>query len=456
MPRKAKTGDKIGSYRIEKELSAGAMAVAYKASRGDETVFFKQYKSPTPTVPWYRKYVEYQQELKRRIESSAAKNFSYRFVEFFEGHFGGKNFFQVFEWIEGGRDLEHLLEDARKSGASPWPQRLTLAKVMMAGINAVHEAGIIHCDLKPPNIYLFRDPDIEAGYRLKVIDMDFSILNDVPAPWHGSDTGYVGSPRYFSPEHLNGQVPLQASDVFTCGIILYELLTGDHPYGDESTYAAAVSGWKAPPPALLGQINDSAEQTETVRQLLHLCLHPDPRNRPSAKDLNLALRGKFAGSVTYPPSSGPLPSSDPSTESTTRVPRPSEPTSRRETSPPPPPPPQAPPPATERRFKSLELKAEGGKVLMCGIRTDVGKHVCMSLGEDAKFMHDTRQFSLVPDEESGGWILEPNSSAKNQTVVNGKAATGPVTLSDGDVIGVGNESKGIVKLPLTVRVSTGK
>lgn len=456
MPRKAKTGDTIENYRIERELNAGAMAVAYKARRGDETVFFKQYKSPTPTVPWYKKYVEYQQELKRRIESTSAKNFSYRFVEFFEGHFGGKNFFQVFEWVEGGRDLEHLLEEARSSGAMPWTQRLTLAKVMMAGINAIHEAGIIHCDLKPPNIYLFHDPDIEAGYRLKVIDMDFSILSDIPAPWHGSDTGYVGTPRYFSPEHLTSQVPCQASDVFTCGIILYELLTGHHPYGDESTYSASVSGWRAPAPVLLGQIGDSEALTNTARQLLHLCLHPDKRLRPSAKDINLALRGRFTGSVTYPPNSGPAPSRVPepsSTSSTKPIPEAGASTALPPipTAPPPP-----PPPPTERRFQSLELAAEGGKVLMCGIRTDVGKHVCVSLGDDAKFMHDTKQFSLVPNESANEWILEPNTAAKNQTIVNGKAATSPVTLAHGDVIGVGNEAKGIVKLPLTVRVTSGK
>jgi len=99
----------------------------------------------------------------------------------------------------------------------------------------------------------------------------------------------------------------------------------------------------------------------------------------------------------------------------------------------------------------LELAAHGGKVLMCRIRTDVGKHICLSLGEDAQYMHDTRQFALVPDEVTNGWLLEPNTAAKNQTVVNGKAVTSIVTLADGDVIGVGNEAKKIVKLPLTVR-----
>jgi serine/threonine protein kinase len=306
----------------------------------------------------------------------------------------------------------------------------------MAGINAIHEAGIIHCDLKPPNIYLFRDPDIEAGYRLKVIDMDFSILKDVPAPWHGSDTGYVGTPRYFSPEHLKGEVPVQASDVFTCGVILYELLTGKHPYADESTYTASAIGWRAPAPALLGQINDSAELTETVRKLLHLCLHPDPKTRPTAKDVNLALRGRCVGTLAYPPVSGPPPEM--------------EPTRKPETAIPPPPPPH------ERGLQPLGLCCGDGKALTCSIRTDVGKHVCSGLGDDAKYMHDTMQFTLVPDQEAGSWMLHPNAGAKNQTILNGKAVSAPVRLNPGDVVGVGNEAKGIVKLPLTVRIAAGK
>lgn len=104
----------------------------------------------------------------------------------------------------------------------------------------------------------------------------------------------------------------------------------------------------------------------------------------------------------------------------------------------------------------VELAADSGKVLICGIRTDVGKHVCMGLGEDAKYLHDTKQFTLVPDESSGAWMLEPNAAAKNQTMVNGKAVTSPIKLGVGDVVGVGNEAKGIVKLPLTIRMAVGK
>jgi eukaryotic-like serine/threonine-protein kinase len=447
MPRKAKPGNRIGKYYIEKELNAGAMAIAYKATCGGETVFFKQYKSPTPTVSWYESYVDYQKELKRRIESSNAKNFSYRFIDFFEESFGGKNFFQVFEWVDGGKDLEHFLQDAHAPGRVTWEQRLTLARVLMAGINSLHEAGIIHCDLKPPNIVLFEDQDIAAGFRLKIIDMDFSILNDRAAPWHGTDNGYIGTPLYFSPEHLQpGRAPVQASDIFTCGLILYELLTGVHPYSDEEVYANAAATWAASPPVLLGEVSSAPAAQETAVQLLYQCLNPDASKRPSAKDVNFALRGKYEGvvepihrprpSVEVPPPDRPRPSVDVAPLERPRrpddIPAPSLPTKDK--------------PSSVR----LELVSESGKVLSCSVKTSFGKHTCAPLGDDAKFMSAV-QFTVQPSSDSKEWFLYHQTDAKNQTLVNGVFSVGPVRLKANDVVGVGNAAKGIVKLPMTVR-----
>ena len=114
----------------------------------------------------------------------------------------------------------------------------------MAGIAALHESKIVHADLKPANAYLIKDPTIGSGYQLKLIDMDFSLLADRRAPWHGFQ-GYVGTDNYRSPEHLTrGAVPGLASDVFTCGLILYELLAGEHPYWseDQARVRAARAG----------------------------------------------------------------------------------------------------------------------------------------------------------------------------------------------------------------------
>ena len=132
-------------------LIKGALAISYAAkSPSGEKVFLKQYKSPSAGLEWYKAYVDYQAELKRRIESSAAKRFCYRMVEFFEAVWGHDCYFQVFEFVEEGHDLEQILEKIRENpSAFSFEQRLTFAKVIMASINALHGAGVIHCDLKP-------------------------------------------------------------------------------------------------------------------------------------------------------------------------------------------------------------------------------------------------------------------------------------------------------------------
>jgi serine/threonine protein kinase len=246
VPTVLRPGLKVKGYSVVRVLNKGAFAVAYEArTSAGEKVFFKQYKSPSVTVDWYSPYVAYQQELKRRVEGSTARAYCYRFIEFFESNDSGQRcFYQVFEFVDKGKDLRKYLEElAGKPPAATWPQRLTFAKLFMAGMKALHEARIIHCDLKPDNLYLIPDATIKAGYQLKIVDMDFSVLSDRRAPWHG-EQGYVGTPGYQSPEHLAGQIPVPASDVFTCGLILYELLAQGHPYPmeDDEARAQAVRG----------------------------------------------------------------------------------------------------------------------------------------------------------------------------------------------------------------------
>ena len=293
MPRKAKPGDRIGKYEILKEMHVGGMAISYSArSSHGEKVFLKQYKSPSSRLAWYSAYVEYQNEVERRIASGTAKSFCCKAVEFFEADTGGKTYFQVFEFVEGEHDLATFLGAARiNSSELPWDNRLTLAMVIMSGVNALHEAKVVHCDLKPRNIKLIRDDSIEAKYRLKLVGTDFSVLTDRRAPWHG-EAGYVGSPNYFSPEHLRGEVPRLASDVFTCGLILYELLAGKHRYhaDDPDQYREAALKHRAPVPKLLGKLPAPATDEE-AQAVLHRCLSPDPDARPTARDVHAALKG---------------------------------------------------------------------------------------------------------------------------------------------------------------------
>ena len=439
MARKLKVGDTLRGYRVTKVFGPGAMAISYAAESPDgRRIFLKQYKSPAPTVIWYEPFIAYQQELAARVRGGKAGHYAVRLVDAFEERWGGPCYFQAYEFVEHGSDLQHILDEERErhrsSGVSPlgdaatWAQHVTWAKVLMAGIAGLHESKVVHADLKPANVYLIRDPSIGAGYQLKLIDMDFSVLADRRAPWHGHQ-GYVGTDNYRSPEHLTrGAVPTLASDVFTCGLILHEMLAGTHPYwrDEQAEYARLVRAHAAAPPALAGVMPPPASNAE-VSAALHRCLDPDPAKRPTAAELRAVLSGRGA---KRPELEAAAPAA--------RAAAPAAGTPRR-----------AAPAGAPILSTRLQLVGDGGRSLELGVRTEVGRHLARQFGADAEFW-DARQCVLerLPD---GRWQVAPIPGTTNETLLNGEIVAAPRPLHEGDVLAVGRKAKGILKLPLTVR-----
>jgi serine/threonine protein kinase len=444
MAKKLKVGDVIRGYRITKVFGPGMMAISYAAlAPSGRKVFFKQYKSPAPTVVWYKDFVAYQKELSARVVRGKADNFAVAQVDSFEEVWGGRCYFQAFQFVENGADLQQVLDKEREahratrkaptSDPAVWARHATWAKVLVAGIAALHDVKIVHADLKPANAYLIEDPTIAAEFQLKLIDMDFSVLADRRPPWHGHQ-GYVGTDNYRSPEHLvRGSVPVPASDVFTCGLILYELLAGRHPYWseDQADYARLVQGYKAEPPALLGPMPWPAGNAD-VSAALHRCLNPDPAKRPTATELRATLSGrdrKPAAPAPAPPVAK-------------AAPKPAAPAGPRTA---------AGPAAAAVVSEALDLVAPGGGSLRVRIRTELGKTLMRQFGPEAEYW-DERQ-CVLERGASGQWVVRPAGTTTNQTLLNGRALTGTHPLKAGDRIAVGNEAKGVAKLPLVVRAA---
>lgn len=299
------TGDRIKGYEIIKPLSPGAFTFPgiAKASNGT-LVFFKKYRRPGGMSSWLQAFIDHQHELKRRVQSDeAARAMCYDFIDFFELSARGTSvqmraYYQVFEFFEGGGDLSKFLS-AEKSPMGPlsWPQKVMFAKMFVSGVNAIHRIGIIHSDLKPENLYLLPDASLASKFKLRIIDMDASLLEGRRAPWEGTGEGYVGTPGYMSPEHVSGAVPGKHSDVFTTGLILSQLLCGRHPAAsyltDEAQYAAAVKAGRLTPIAITQPI-ERVIDLGFLNAVLNGCLHPEARRRPTAEDLLRALNGVLA------------------------------------------------------------------------------------------------------------------------------------------------------------------
>ena len=464
MAKKLKVGDSIRGYKVTRIFGPGAMAISYAAqSPSGQRIFLKQYKSPAPTVVWYRAYVDYQQEVANRVRTGKAANYAVRLVDAFEEVWGGPCYFQAYEFVEHGGDLEKIFEQEREqqraSGARSifadpklWERHVTWAKVFMAGIAALHESQVVHADLKPPNVFLLRDESLGAGYQLKLIDMDFSVLADRKPPWHGHQ-GYVGTDNYRSPEHMTrGAVPGLASDIFTCGLILYELLAGQHPYwtDDQAEYARRAQAYEAKPPVLGGAMPGDADDAR-VAQALHRCLSPKPADRPTAAELRAVLAGRESRAST--------------TAATAKTPAPAAPATApaaagKAAKPAAPAAPAAAPIAATAPAKSgtvrlpigsqrVQLVDASGKMLQVGVRTELGKRLLRQFGADAEFWDDRQ--AILERASTGQWHLSPVAGTTNETLLNGEVLAASQPLHEGDVVAVGRRAKGVVKMPLTLR-----
>ena len=122
---------KVVGYRITKVFGPGMMAISYAAqSPAGQKVFFKQSKSPAPTVVWYDAFVAYQKELSARVRNGKAGHFAVRQLEAFEAAWGGRCYFQTYEFVENGADLQQMLDAERRAPpadqirACPQPDRL--------------------------------------------------------------------------------------------------------------------------------------------------------------------------------------------------------------------------------------------------------------------------------------------------------------------------------------------
>jgi serine/threonine-protein kinase len=203
-----------GRYQVLRRLGAGGMADVYLARdlNLQREVAVKVLRQDFTEEPSFR--VNFLQEAR------AAANLSHpNIVTIFDfGHEPGQ-YYIIMEYMEG-TDLKTLM---RRRGLIPVQEASELMIQICDGVGYAHRAGLVHCDLKPQNIL------ISPYGKAKITDFGISRALATIHPDERQDTVW-GSPQYFSPEQARGAAPSPASDVYSLGVVLYEMLTGRLPF----------------------------------------------------------------------------------------------------------------------------------------------------------------------------------------------------------------------------------
>jgi len=191
------------------------------------------------------------------------------------GHLDGQYFLSM-EYVDG-EDLASVL---RRMGRPSREKSLQIARQICAGLRAAHENGVLHRDLKPANIMI----DGRGQVRL----MDFG-LSGLALELAGA-RDFAGTPMYMAPEQLEGSGTSVRTDLFSLGVVLYEVLTGRRPFSANSlpelreNYRGAM---RPPPPSEF-----AGELEPNVDSVILRCLDTDPKARPSsALEVAAALGG---------------------------------------------------------------------------------------------------------------------------------------------------------------------
>jgi serine/threonine protein kinase/tetratricopeptide (TPR) repeat protein len=259
-----------GRYQIIEELGKGGMGRVYRAldKELNEEVAIKLVK---PEIAKDKKTIDrFKNELKftRKISH---RNVG-RMYELMEER--GSHFITM-EYVPG-QDLRGLI---RQTGELTTGKAIAIAKEICEGLEEAHHQGVVHRDLKPSNIII----DVNGNARI----LDFGIARSI---WGKGITGagtMIGTPEYMSPEQIEGRDVDERSDIYSLGVILYEMVTGRVPFEGDTPFTIGVKH-KSELPQNPKEIN--AQIPDDLNDVILKCLEKDKEKRyPSAGEVRSEL-----------------------------------------------------------------------------------------------------------------------------------------------------------------------
>ena len=237
-----------GRYELIEKIGEGGMAVVYKA----KCRLLNRYVAIKILRPEYTKDEQFVENFKRESQSAAGLSHP-NIVSVYDVGKEGNIHFIVMELVEG-KTLSELIKE---KGKLDYKEAIAITKQVASALSLAHKNQIVHRDIKPHNILITSSGVAKLA--------DFGIAKAVSASTIiGGDDKVMGSVHYFSPEQARGAYVDERSDIYSLGIVLYEMLTGKVPFDGDNPISIALMHINNPMPSVLDEVPGLPPQLDKI------------------------------------------------------------------------------------------------------------------------------------------------------------------------------------------------
>ncbi len=267
----------LSQYRIEALLGEGGMGAVYRGEQlsVNRPVAIKLISGKIAENP------ECVRRFRREAEAMAKLRHP-NTVRLYEFGVADQELFMVMELLEG-RDLS---EELTRRQRLPPVEALAITRQVLEALAEAHTLGIVHRDLKPANVYLSQ---VHGGRVMaKVMDFGIAGIESTANTKLTMQGAVMGTPAYMSPEQAQGKAVDPRSDLYSLGVVLYEMLVGKPPFEADSAVSLLVAHVSTTPPRLL-DTSPALAQARGLQDLLDALLHKNPEKRPGSAQAALEM-----------------------------------------------------------------------------------------------------------------------------------------------------------------------
>ncbi len=267
-------GKTLGNYQIIERVGRGGMAEVYKGyhPKLDRHVAIKVLHG------FLAEGVDFLARFEREAKAVASLRHE-NIVQIHDFDVQDENYYMVMEYVDGDTLTDKLKELSKSKSKMPLDEVLSIIKQVAKALTYAHKRGIIHRDLKPSNILISKNG--------QTFLTDFGIAKIASTTQFTSTGALIGTPTYMSPEQCKGIELTHVSDLYSLGIILYEMLTGEIPYDSETPLSVLQKHITEPIPSLYEHRVDLPPSFEKI---ISTALAKEPEDRyQTADEISKAL-----------------------------------------------------------------------------------------------------------------------------------------------------------------------